>query len=129
MKKIVIIMLKVILITSIIQFSFISTSHASFWGDIFSSGYEFIENGSSKPVIDTDNMRDEVSNLYSALFAVGIIVAVIWGAVLGIKFILGSIDEKAKIKESILIYILGCVIIFGSFGIWRLVINIMSNVT
>jgi hypothetical protein len=50
------------------------------------------------------------------------------GTVLGIKFMLGSIEEKAKIKEVLIPYILGCVVVFGAYGIWRLVITLGDNI-
>ena len=65
--------------------------------------------------------------LYNILLAIAIVAAVIMGLFIGIRFMTGSIEQKAKIKETLIVYIAGCVIAFGAFGIWRLVINIMSQ--
>ena len=40
----------------------------------------------------------------------------------------GSVSEKANVKETLIPYIAGCIVIFGAFGIWKLVVTIMSKV-
>ena len=40
----------------------------------------------------------------------------------------GSMDEKAKVKESLIPFVIGCVIIFGAFGIWKLIATILQDV-
>ena len=48
--------------------------------------------------------------------------------VIGIQFIMGSADEKAKIKETLLPYIIGVCVIFGAFTIWKVVVNIGNDI-
>lgn len=40
----------------------------------------------------------------------------------------GSVEQKAKVKDSLLPYIIGCIVIFGAFGIWKLVLTILENI-
>lgn len=40
----------------------------------------------------------------------------------------GSVEQKAKVKDSLLPYIIGCIVIFGAFGIWKIVLTILENV-
>ena len=47
---------------------------------------------------------------------------------LGIQFMVGSVDQKAKVKDSLIPYIVGCFVIFGAFGIWKIVLTILENV-
>ena len=61
-------------------------------------------------------------------FSYGLILAIIIGMVLGIQFMIGSIEQKAKVKDSLVPYIVGCVVIFGAFGIWKLVLTILEGV-
>ena len=61
------------------------------------------------------------------LLAFGIITAVIVGSILGIKYMIGSVEEKAEYKQTLLAYLISCVVVFGAFGIWKLVINILSS--
>ena len=53
--------------------------------------------------------------------------AIIIGGILGIQFMTAGIDKKVQVKESLYPYIISCVIVFGSLGIWRLVILLTSQ--
>ena len=66
-------------------------------------------------------------SISSCLFIVAIITAVIVGLVIAIKFITGSVIEKAEVKETLTPYIAGCVVVFGAFGIWKLVVTILNQ--
>ena len=37
-------------------------------------------------------------------------------------------ESKAKIKESLMAYFIGCVVIFGAFTIWRIVVTIGNQI-
>lgn len=82
--------------------------------------------GSNTNVIDENALEEGSSTLYNILLVIGIAVAIIWGLVLGIQFITGSIIDKAEIEKALVPYVIGCVIIFGAFAIWRLVINLLQ---
>ena len=47
--------------------------------------------------------------------------------IIGIQFIVGSVDEKAKIKETLVPYVIGVFIIFSAFGIWKIVMSIGNS--
>lgn len=79
--------------------------------------------------ISPDKLQNFSSIMYNILLSIGIGVAVLMGAVLGIKFMLASVEGKAQIKEWLLKYAVGCVIVFGAFGIWKLVITILEQIT
>ena len=38
-----------------------------------------------------------------------------------------SAAEKAKTKEMLIPYIAGCIVVFGAFGIWKLVVNLLTQ--
>ena len=57
----------------------------------------------------------------------GIIIAIAIGLILGIQFVTTGVEGQAKIKEKILPYIIGCIVVFGGFGIWRAVIILSSD--
>ena len=65
--------------------------------------------------------------IYNILLVIGMAVAVGIGTVLGIKFLMGSMEEKAQIKESLIPFIIGCIVVFGAFGIWKAVISVGST--
>ena len=41
---------------------------------------------------------------------------------------LGSIEEKAQVKEALIPFIIGCIVVFGAFGIWKIVTQIGSMI-
>lgn len=105
-------------------------TYATSIDDIISGGDDFIDAG--KTGTHTSFSWEGITNasdmIYNTLLILGVIVAVIVAAVLGIKFITGSVEEKADIKESLIPFIIGCVVIFGAFGIWKLVTNVLEDV-
>lgn len=104
-------------------------------GEIIQSGEKFenakvnyIINGVHNDMEIQGKHLQEMSNtIYNILLLLGIIIAVIWGLVLGMKFMTGSIEEQAKVKESLIPYIAGCVIVFGAFTIWKLVLEVLKT--
>ena len=37
-------------------------------------------------------------------------------------------EDKAKVKESMIPYVVGCIAIFGALMIWKVVIGILSKI-
>ena len=66
--------------------------------------------------------------MYNTLLTLGVIVTIAVGGVMGINFMLASAEEKAKLKESMVPYVVGSILIFGAFGIWKMFINIFSQI-
>ena len=97
-------------------------------GDVISGADAFISTGeaNANDKIKTENLKDMSDTLYNILLVVGIIAAVIVGLIMGIKFMLGSVEEKAEIKTMVIPYIIGCVVVFGAFTIWQIVVDILQ---
>lgn len=96
-------------------------------GEIIEEGDRFIEIGESEePKIEQSNLKALANTLYNILLVVGIIIAAVLGGVLGIKFMMGSVDEQAEVKTMLVPYIAGCVVIFGAFTIWKIVLLIIQ---
>ena len=88
---------------------------------------DFIDSADTTGTIDEAAVQRNVGFIYNIFFACGMVIAVVCGVCLGIKFMVSSTEGKAEVKELLLPYIIGCVIIFGAFGIWKLVINVMET--
>ena len=121
----------ILLFLSIFSQSSISFADTDTSGDqsvsgIIDGGSDFIKDGEgqSSP-ITTDKTQELTNDLYNILFFVGLVLAVVIGMILGMQFITGSVEQKAKVKDSLIPYVVGCVIVFGAFGIWKLVITIL----
>lgn len=131
MKKFSQLIIKVIIAIFLVQPIFITTCQAGFLGDILNTGKDFIDYAEKEeensPAMDQQYIQQNINKLYNIFFILGVVLAVIIGAVLGIKLMVGSLEEQAKIKEILIVYIVGCVIIFGAFGIWRLMVNLLNS--
>lgn len=115
----------VLQILIIFQLIFVPTiSNAGFFDDIFTQADNFISAGeeSSASVPDNESIKDISGDIYNILLMIGIVVAVIVGGILGIQFIIASAEDKAKIKEALIPYIIGCIVVFGAFSIWKIIV-------
>ena len=119
----------IIIIVVVVQIISAPICCASAWGDIFEQGDKFIEDG--KPgaeIINGAAIKMEFNKIYNILFTLGVVLTVLIGAILGIKFIFGSVEGQAKVKEMLFPYIVGCIVIFGAFGIWKLVVTLLAKI-
>mgnify|MGYP003249232058 FL=1 len=116
------------LVIFIILFNlFIPNAYAGPLQDIMNRAEGFVNNGENGGnVINNDALKEGSNTLYNVLLVIGIAVAFIWGIVLGIQFITGSLGEKADVKKNLIVYLVGCVIIFGAFGIWKLLLQLLE---
>ena len=37
------------------------------------------------------------------------------------------LEEKVKVKETLIPYVAGCIIIFGAFTIWKVVVEVLKS--
>lgn len=88
---------------------------------------DFLSEGKdgSGNTINFDMLNDTSNVMYNILLVVGICAAAIIAAVLGIQFITGSVEQKVKVKEALIPFVIGCAVLFGAFGIWRLIIILL----
>ena len=73
--------------------------------------------------IDTVGKR-----IMGILQAVGIVIAVVVLMVLGIKYMMGSAEEKAEYKKVFMPYLIGAVLLFSAAGIAQAIITFSGNV-
>lgn len=121
--------LKILLIINII-FAIVNISHAMSFSSIIESGRDFATTGKEEAEYkhDTEAIKTTISGIFSVLFPLGVATSVIVGGVLGIKFMIASAEDKAKIKEMLVPYTVGCILIFGATGIWNIVVDIGSKI-
>lgn len=122
-KKTVLIILVILIITI-----FVCPLHiVQATGGFMSGADNFLNMGKEdyENAINTENLQNASDLIYNTLLLVGIAIAIVMGAVLGLQFIMGSVEQKVKVKESIIPFVVGCIVIFGAFGIWRLVILLL----
>lgn len=134
MKEVKCVLLKILIILLVLLSVFFSkpVKAASFWEDIIGYGDTFLKEGEEES-IKNSNMSDAetaemMSILYNSLLTLGVIITVAIGGVLGVKFMTSSAEDKAKVKESMVPYVIGSAVIFGAFIIWKIAINVFSAI-
>lgn len=60
-----------------------------------------------------DEAEEMLSVVLSIITNIGMVLSVLIPAILGVKYMLGSTEEKAQYKESLLPYVIGSILLFG----------------
>jgi len=120
--------LKLICITLLVVMIITVPTESQAFGDIINKGKNFISVGEGNdPIIDDNALKTTSDVVFMILLAIAIIIAIIWGAYLGIHFMMEGAEGKAQIKEALLPYVVGCIVAFGSVGIWKVVVVALQN--
>lgn len=73
----------------------------------------------------------EITNLgqkiIGAIQVIGIVIAVVVLLVLGIKYMVGSAEEKAEYKKTMMPYVVGALLIFAASTIVNVLYNVIGN--
>ena len=69
------------------------------------------------------------NQLIGILQVIGIIIAVIILIVLGIKYMMGSAEEKAEYKKTLVPYLVGALLIFGAASLAGVVFKWVQSLT
>ena len=126
--KLFIISIAIIVIN--ILFLNINTVQADGISDVIKGGDDFVTAGSKDKysTINEKELKSASDSIYYILIIIGMCAAVIIAGILGIKFMIGSVEEKAKIKDALIPFIIGCIVIFGAFSIWKIAITLFSGI-
>lgn len=86
---------------------------------------------SQKPVSGTsvNEITDKANNIIGTITTVGIVIAAITIIILGLKYMIGSVEEKAEYKKTMIPYLVGALLIFGASAITMVVVNVASSLS
>ena len=76
---------------------------------------------------DTGKINELGQNIIQIISVVGSIASVIVLIVLGIKYMMGSAEEKAEYKKTLLPYIIGAALVFAASSIAGIVFQFTSQ--
>lgn len=77
---------------------------------------------------DVGMIAQKASGLVTVIRVIGIIVMVVTLLVLGIKYMTGSITEKAEYKKSMIPYLIGAFIFFAISQILAIIIQMTNSI-
>lgn len=77
--------------------------------------------------IKTDDITNFSASLINVISIVGSAAAIITLIVLGIKYMMGSAEEKAEYKKTLLPYIIGAAMVFGASVLTGVIYNFMQG--
>lgn len=89
-----------------------------FAGDINTSDFSGIYNANGTSKVTTAGGK-----ILGVVQVIGISCGVIFLIILGIKYMTSSTNDKATIKERLIPYLIGAIIMFGGTGILTIVAN------
>ncbi len=72
---------------------------------------------------DTKDTFDKAGIILGAVRNISVVVSVISLMIIGVKYMIGSVEEKANYKQTMLPYIIGCVLAAGGTTIVTFIYN------
>lgn len=75
----------------------------------------------------SSDMEDIVGNVLGFVQILGSAIAVIMIVVLGIKYMVGSVEEKAEYKKTMIPYAVGAICIFAASNIAKMVYDAVTS--
>lgn len=63
---------------------------------------------------DASLALDKVGKILGVIRNIGVITSVLMLSIIGLKYMLGSLDEKANYKETMFPYFIGCILLMGA---------------
>ena len=103
-----------------------STSPQSLDG-IIGSANSFLSIGSGTDGINVANLTGVFNLISGVLLTIATGITTISAVVMGINFSIQSVEDKAKIKESMVPWVIGIIISFGAWGIWKITISLFMG--
>ncbi len=96
-----------------------------------STADNFISKGEKEgagKAIDPNEPVKGLMPIASILLGAGIAVAIVTGLIMGVKYMLSGADEKAKLKEKLIWWVISVAVMFGAVAITNIVINVMNSI-
>lgn len=111
-----------ILITILCFAMIVAMSASVFAGDIFNQ-----LDGNSN--VETNGITTIGNSVISVLRVVGIVVSIIVLMIIGIKYMMGSAEEKSEYKKTMVPYLIGAVLIFAASNLASMIYQFAKSVS
>lgn len=76
----------------------------------------------------SEKLKAKAEKVLGIIQTVGIVISVIMLMVIGMKYILSSVEERADYKQTLMPYLIGAVLVFAGTTIPQIIYIIASNI-
>lgn len=83
---------------------------------------------SSESTTGTSHIKKIGNSIIGSIRLIGSVLSVLVLMILGIKYMMGSVEEKAEYKKTMMPYVIGVIMVFGITNILSIVIKLAANV-
>ena len=83
--------------------------------------------GNSATGVKTDELKNWINTIINIVSTVGSGAAIIVLIILGIKYMMGSAEEKAEYKKTLMPYIIGAAFVFGASALVGIIYNFIGG--
>lgn len=104
-------------------------TYALSWSEISAEANAFIGAGNTNATLLSDETGNLVTGLASILTTIGVIVVLIGLLVIGIKYMMATPEEAAKLKTKLVGIVISGIVIIGAWGIWNLTYTFLNSIT
>ena len=101
----------------------IASSQDLSWSSISGKADSFIDHGIPQNL----EVGDVVNGVANVITTIGIIVVLAGLLIFGIKYMLASPEDAAKLKTKLIGLVISGLVIIGAYGIWKLAFSILDN--
>ena len=92
------------------------------------SNYDWYANAANGYSENTGGLENKISIILTVITNIGMVIAILMSAIIGIKYMLGSVEEKAEYKKDMVPYLVGAVLIFGICAIIKVLQQLGQNI-
>ena len=78
--------------------------------------------------VGSQQLKQKAGKVLGAIQSIGAVVAVLVLIGIGIKYLLGSVEEKSEYKQTLIPYIIGAALIFSGTAIPNIIYQIAKNI-
>ena len=79
--------------------------------------------------IAVTTVTEPAKKIVGIIQLIGVVASVIVLILIGIKYMMGSVEEKAEYKKSLMPYIIGCALVFAASVFAQILYDLFSGVT
>lgn len=83
---------------------------------------------STTQVTNGDELAKAGSKIMGTVMSIASVLAVLTFSIIGIKYMLGSVEEKAQYKKTLFPYLIGAIMVFGITTVIQIISAVAGNI-